>query len=189
MIPFTFDQLRRVVDSKRAKNKHDSLARIGEAMLFVQNIESALRFVMTFVIQKGQGGLDLEKWEAQTSAEREKTIGYFLSQLRFRADVEPHIDARLSAFLNIRNHLVHRLHEVPGWGLEEDISIEASNDFLTEVFANCFFVYFWLNGIIRSWAKQNDFRTQYDDDEVLKMIDEHFVPLADWSLAAKCGSG
>lgn len=189
MIPITFDQLRRVINSKRAMDKHCSLARIGEALLFIQNVESALRFVMTFVIQKGPGGLDLEKWEMQTSAEREKTIGYFLSQLRFRADVEPDIDARLSAFLDIRNQLVHRLHEVPGWGLEEDTSIEASNDFLTEVLANCFFVYFWLNGLIRSWAKQNDFRTQYDDDEILQMIDEHFVPFADWSLATKGGPG
>lgn len=189
MIPFTFDQLRRVTDSKRATNKHDTLARIGEALLFVQNVESAFRFVMTFVIQKGQSGLDLEKWEVQTSAEREKTIGYFLSQLRFRADVEPQIDARLSAFLDTRNQLVHRLDEVPGWGLEDDSSIGASNDFLTEVLANSFFVYFWLNGVTRSWAKQNDFITKYDDDKIIQMIDAHFVPLADWSLAAKGGQG
>jgi hypothetical protein len=185
MIPFTFDQLRRLIDARRGTTKQDTLARLGEALLFVQNVEAAFRFVMTFVIQKGQEGLDLEKWEAQSKAEREKTIGYFLNQLRFRVDVEPQIDARLSTFLNIRNQMVHRLEEVPGWGLEDEASLRISNDFLTEVFANCFFVYFWLSGVTKSWATQAGFTTQYDDHEIMKIIDEHFVPLAEWALAAK----
>lgn len=74
MIPFTFDQLRRVIDAKRGTTKQDTLARLGEALLFVQSVEASFRFVMTFVIQKGQEGLDLEKWEAQSKAEREKLL-------------------------------------------------------------------------------------------------------------------
>jgi hypothetical protein len=74
MIPFTFDQLRRVIDARRGTTKQDTLARLGEALLFVQSVEASFRFVMTFVIQKGQEGLDLE-------------IRWFIDSKRYQAGV------------------------------------------------------------------------------------------------------
>lgn len=188
MIPFTFEQLRRVIDSGRGSDKEATLARVGETLLMVQNAEASLRFVMTFVIQQGGQGMDLAKYEAQTKAERRKTIGYFVSQLRRRVDVEPTTDARLSTFLDMRNLFVHKLDEVPGWGLDDQASLAASNDFLTDLLATSFYIYLWLAGISKSWARQVGVTTKYDDEEIIRIIDEHFVPLAEWSLAPKSSS-
>ena len=188
MIPFTFEQLRRVIGSRKGSDKETTLARVGETLLMVQDVEASLRFVMTFVIQQGEEEMDLARYETQTRAERKKTIGYFLSQLRRRVDVEPTTDARLSAFLDMRNLFVHKLDEVPGWGLDDEASLAASNDFLTDLLATSFYIYLWLAGITKSWARQVGMTTKYDDEEIVRMIDEHFVPLAEWSLAPKDSS-
>jgi hypothetical protein len=181
-----YHALHAAIDTGRASTKQGTLARLGEAVLLMQDVESMFRSITLYVIQKKRDGpLDLAAWEAQTAAEEKKTLGYFLSQLRCRVAIEPVVDAILSTFLERRNDLIHHLENVPGWGLEDDTSLRVSNDFLTAAMASAKFVYFWLGGIMASYQRQTGFTTEFDDAEAIGIVERHFMPLAEWSLSRK----
>lgn len=93
----------------------ENMARVGIALDLVQSVEDALRLVMTFVLQKDDGPLNIAKLEAQTKAERKKTLGYFIGELRKRAGLREDLEEILDRFLEARNTLAHRLDEIPGW--------------------------------------------------------------------------
>jgi len=78
-------------------DQQDLLARIGAAVVLARTAEQLIRLVMTFVLQK-DSPLTVEKIERQSRDERRKTLGYFLAQLRRRADLDPEFDALLDAF-------------------------------------------------------------------------------------------
>src|SRR5581483_11635890 len=84
----------------------DTLAAIAVALLLAQTAERVIKLCMTFVLQKASP-LTLELLEHQERAERRKTLGYFLSELRKRADLSPGFDVLLEDFLEKRNILVH----------------------------------------------------------------------------------
>lgn len=175
------EQLKRVINARRAVDETGIHTRVGAVLMSIQNVEKSLRFLLTFVIQKGVT-LNLASLEAQTEAERKKTIGWFLSQLRGRVDIHPAVNERFSAFLTLRNQFAHDLSSVPGWSTESAEGLKSANDFLTEVHAHTIWIYFWLSGITRSWAVQNDMETDIDDDPVIHFIDQTFRPIAEQTV-------
>src|ERR1700744_1013441 len=92
--------------------QQDVLALLGATLLIVQTAESVLRTCMTYALPKGGAITTVEDLERQTAEEAKKTLGYFLSQLRYRVDVEPQFDAELSDFLDLRNQMIHHLNKV-----------------------------------------------------------------------------
>ena len=152
-----------------AHDEDGTLRRIGQVLLFIQGLERSIRFVMTFVLQK-EGVLTVEKLEAQEANEREKTIGYFLTQLRYRADLDPSIDDRLRLFLNQRNTLVHHLMDIPGWSLETPEGLQVANEFITEVQTSAIWLRFFFAGLMKAWAEQDGIGMIFDDEPELDFL-------------------
>ena len=98
------------------REHQDVLLAMGVAVLKLQTTEKVIRLCMTLVLQKGSP-LTLEALEEQNEFEKNKTLGYFLSELRKRADIHDGFDALLEEFLKNRNDFVHDLSRVPGWQL------------------------------------------------------------------------
>lgn len=105
------------------------LGMIGATLLLTQSVEEALRVITTFVIQKGDR-LDLRTLEAQTQAEQKKTIGYFIGELRKRADLRKDLEVCLASFLSHRNTLAHNVEKIPGWDLKTEEGREVARAFL-----------------------------------------------------------
>ena len=63
--------------------------------------------------------------------ERKKTIGYFLTELRKRADLHDQFDQKLRDFLDHRNTFIHNLHDVPGWNLETQGGKDVARQFIS----------------------------------------------------------
>ncbi len=98
------------------REHQDVLLAMGVAVLMLQTTEKVIRLCMTLVLQK-QAPLTLEALQEQEEVERNKTLGYFLAELRKRADLHDGFDALLKDFLKNRNDFVHDLSRVPDWGL------------------------------------------------------------------------
>lgn len=177
------ESLTRVLNYGRAEDRVGTLARMGEILLSIQDAEESLRFTMTFVLQK-DGGLTLEKLEAQTAHEQSKTIGYFLGQMRHRVDVHPGVDAKFVAFLTLRNQMIHHIRDVPGWGLSTPEELSSANDFLTEVHVASTWVRFFLGGLMKSWASQVGLVTKHDDQPELAFLSD-WQNLAEYALDEK----
>ena len=173
--------MKAVVDGDRGVDEPGIHRRMGRTLIWVQDVERALRFILTFVFQKG-GGLTLESLEAQTEAERKKTIGYFLDQMRRRVAIHPKVDDYLSTFLTLRNQFAHDVTSVSGWDLETEAGLKAANDFLTDLGGHALWIYFWLAGIVRSWSQQVGMETSFEDDETMHFLDRTFRQLADATL-------
>src|SRR5215813_6378468 len=89
---------------------------MGVAVMLLQTAEKLIRVCMTIVLQK-QSPLTLEMLQQREEGERNKTLGYFLAELRKRADLHDGFDVLLKDFLKNRNDFIHDLSRVPGWGL------------------------------------------------------------------------
>lgn len=68
-----------------SEDNQEVLIAMGVAVLLLQTAEHLIRVCMTFVIQKGSP-LTLETLQSQEEDERNRTLGYFLAELRKRAD-------------------------------------------------------------------------------------------------------
>ena len=66
------------------------LASIGAALVMLQTTEKVIKLCMTLVLQKSNS-LTLESLQHQERIERKKTLGYFLAELRKRADLAPEL--------------------------------------------------------------------------------------------------
>jgi hypothetical protein len=162
------------------------LAEIGRIILVSQTAERLIDFCMTFVIQK-DSPLTIEKLEAQRSAERRKTLGYFLAQLRQRADVAEGFDQLLTRFLEMRNTLVHRVTEIEGWNLSNESGREAAVRFLGELGWLSVQVMKIFMGFIRAWEVQTGTRSPVPPggEELFAEIDSKYANLIDQLLAEK----
>lgn len=134
---------------------------------------------MTLVLQQSSA-LTLESLERQEKAERKKTLGYFLSELRKRADLEPGFEALLDDFLERRNILVHRLADVPGWSLENDVGLAATNAFVQDMLRVTDTVLKVFMGLVRAWEEQTGIRpTEVEGHRFFTAIDATYKPMVD----------
>lgn len=167
-----------VVERRSATDEAGIHARLGETLIAIQDFEDSLRILLTFVIQKPGQALTLETLTAQQEAERTKTIGYFLAQLRNRIAIHPEVDEVFTTFLRMRNTFTHKLKSVEGWNTTTPEGLMIANAFITDVQSRAYWLYFWLAGIIRDWSQQVGMETEFDDHEVMRFIDDTFRPFA-----------
>jgi hypothetical protein len=167
-----------------ARLRLDLMVRIGTTLLDVQVTERALRLVTTFVLQKSSP-LTAEKLIAQTSAEQKKTLGYFLAELRKRADIDVHFDRTLAEFLRRRNQLAHNLSDLPGWNTDTFHGIYIARRFINELHEMNSVVLKVLTGLMRVWQAQGGFALPEIPGDFLKEVDEKYVPLIDNLFFAK----
>ena len=130
--------------------------RMGLALVLVQSAEQLIRSCMTYVLQK-DSPLTIEKLEKQTREERKKTLGYFLGELRNRADLDEHFDALLEAFLEERNILVHSVDDIPGWNLSTVEGRKIARAFVESFILKTVEILKIFMGLLRSWQEEAEF--------------------------------
>jgi hypothetical protein len=154
----------------------DVLVRIGVALLQIQTAEKVIKLCMTFVLQK-TSPLTLEALEAQQESERRSTLGYFLNELKKRADVHPDFAEVLASFLAMRNTFVHNLTDVPGWDMNTDEGSARAREFLNELLRVADHVLKVFIGLVRAWQREVGFDDALDHG-YLKEIDASYTWLA-----------
>lgn len=102
-----------------SEHQKEALQAMGVALLLLQTAEKVMRFAMTFVLPKN-GPLTIDLLKEQEETERTKTLGYFFSELRKRANVHESFDDLLKEFLKNRNDFIHDLSRVPSWDFNEN---------------------------------------------------------------------
>lgn len=108
---------------------------------------------MTFVFQK-DGPLTLETLERQTAAERKKTLGYFLTELRKRAALDGAFDKLLQDFLEERNLLVHDAGSIPGWTLQSSEGCKKAREFVDAFILKTLEVQKVFAGLLQAWQEE-----------------------------------
>lgn len=166
--------------------KADVLMLIGAALLSMQGAERCLRFCLTWVFQK-DGPITLEKLETQELAERKKTMGYFLRELRNRAQLDDRFELYLERFLEDRNTLAHALDEVPGWNLESKEGRDIARQFCDRCLVESFEVMKILTALTRAWMEQVGLKTPYPagSEELFSEIEHTYLPHVDCLFASR----
>lgn len=164
-------------------NQKEILQQMGAALVMLQTAEKVIRLTMTFVLPRS-AGLTIDLLKDQEEAERTKTIGYFLSQLRKRADVHEAFDALLKDFLKNRNDFIHDFSRVSGWDLFAD-GTEARK-FLRELIWETETVMKVFLALIMAWQKEIGMEeAPPPDHEWFSDVETNYKPLVDEFFKAK----
>jgi len=154
------------------------LEAMGIALLLMQNAERVIRLCMTFVLQK-QPPLTLDLLQNQEESERAKTIGYFLSELRKRANIEESFDLLLKDFLKNRNDFIHDLSRIPKWGLRTPERSATSLQFLHLLIQQTDEVQKVFVGLVLAWQEQAGLtEPPLPEHEWFLEVDAAYKPLA-----------
>lgn len=133
--------------------QRDVLVAIGVALLMIQTTERVIKLCMTFVLQRSNP-LTLEALERQKKEERKKTLGYFLGELRKRADLDEKFDALLEEFLERRNVLVHDFGERDEFSLNTPAGLASANVFVHDLIRKAEEVLKVFVGLVQAWQEQ-----------------------------------
>ncbi len=167
-----------VVDIPREQK--EVLEAMGVALLLLQNAEKVMCLCMTIVLQKKHLPLTLDLLQQQEKAERTKTLGYFLSELRKRASLHESFDLLLRRFLEDRNTFVHDLSRVPGWDLQTGGDTSHAKEFIFSLIDQTETVLKVFVGLIVAWQEQVGIsRTALPNHEWFDEIFSVYKPLAD----------
>jgi hypothetical protein len=131
----------------------DTLVAMAVALLLIQTTERVIKLCMTFVLQRSSP-LTLEILERQEKEERRKTLGYFLGELRKRADLDPGFDALLEEFLEKRNILVHHFGAINEYSLNTEAGLAAGNAFVHRMIQVTESVLKVFIGLTQAWQEQ-----------------------------------
>ena len=149
---------------------------MGLTLLQLQAAEKVIRLCMTYVLQRQP--LTLESLQAQEASERTKTLGYFLAELRKRADVHDGFDELLKSFLNNRNDFIHDLSRVVTGGTTSPEGVDAATKFVHNLMNQTDKVTKVFTGLVLAWQVEADFppppRHEWFDD-----VDATYRPLVD----------
>lgn len=129
------------------------LLAMGVAVLMLQATEKVIRLCMTLVLQK-QSPLTLEALQEQEETERNKTLGYFLAELRKRADLDDGFDVLLKDFLKNRNDFIHDLSRVPDWELGSPGRTAKAKQFVHRLIQQSEAVLKVFFGLVSAWQEQ-----------------------------------
>jgi hypothetical protein len=170
---------------RNVSEQKDALAAIGSALVIVQMAERVIKLCMQLVLPKDDGTLTLEKLESLRSDEARSTLGYFLRQLRQRAEIESTFDDRLREFLALRNQLAHNLADVPGLGFEQPAEIEFTIEWAGKLSSLAAHVLKVFMGLARAWQEQIGMRDDFAEVDFFQEIDAKFKPLVNQVFTAK----
>lgn len=166
-------------------HQKEVLEAMGVALLMLQAAEKIIRLCMTFVIQKSDS-LTIDVLIEQEEAERKKTIGYFLSELRKRAEVHESFDGLLSDFLNNRNDFVHDLSRVENWDLRSVAGSKEARRFVDKLIWQTDQVIKVFSGLVMAWQEQTGIsNTPIPDNEWFAEVGRAYKPSVDLLFNAK----
>jgi hypothetical protein len=154
------------------RQQKETLAAIAVALLLAQTAERLIRLCMTFVLQQSSP-LTLELLERQEKAERKKTLGYFLSELRKRAELDPSFDTLLERFLERRNALVHHFDHC----LNTEIGLAGANAFLDEMITDTDKVLKVFLGLLQAWQDETGIGPSAPNHALFSEVEAVYKPL------------
>lgn len=161
-------------------NPDDVFSFIGFAVCHAQTVEGMLRFCTTFVLQKKDGPLTIEKLKSIRSAERKKTLGYFLDQVKRRSSVHPKLAETLEIYLQHRNDLIHNHQNIPGWDLDTEEGIRVIQVFILDFLSRGNHILEIFTALTRSWEMQSGRKTSFPTaDNYLEEIEKKYSHLID----------
>ena len=166
-------------------SQQEALAAIGGALVIVQMAEKIIRLCMEYVVQEGDEVLSYEKLKSLQADEAKKTLGYFLAQLRKRADLDSGFDDQLREFLSKRNQLAHDLSSVPGLGFHKPEELKTSIEWAGLLSGLALYVHNVFMGLARAWQQQIGMRDEFAENEFFQEIDSTFTPMANAIFAKK----
>jgi len=158
-----------------AMDKVHVLARIGLVLLRIQAVENVILLCLTFVFKNSTKQWD--KLHAKDEATRKQTLGFFLTELRKRVELNKSFDKDLESFLSMRNTFVHRLSDVPGWDVETQAGLMAAHKFLTELDDTTDHVGKVFHAFVRLWENHNGIENTDSDHPYFKDVDETYLKI------------
>ena len=132
------------------------LKTLGVAVIAGQGVEQLLQTCLRFPFH-GEPLQTEEQLLALLRQHSKATLGQLLNVLRKRVDLLPDFGDQLDRFLESRNVIAHRLHDIPG-GLDmhSDEGRERLMSFLKQFMEDGHHVSMVLIGVLREWASQKD---------------------------------
>ncbi|MDB5790288.1 MAG: hypothetical protein JWQ80_312 [Massilia sp.] len=132
----------------------DVLKTLGIAVIAGQGVERLMSTCLTFPLH-GEPLRTVEQFQALLERQSKATLGQLLNALRKRVDMHPTFDDHLDRFLQYRNIIAHRLHDVPGgFDLHSDEGRGRLKAFLLQYMDDGHIVSMVLLGVLREWARQ-----------------------------------
>lgn len=130
------------------------LKTLGLAMIAGQGVERLLSSCLTFPLHD-EPLQAVEQVQHLLERHSKQTLGQLLKSLRSRVDLHPAFDDKLDSFLQHRNIIAHRLHDVPGgYDLQSDEGRKRLKVFLLQYMVNGHIVSMVLVGVLREWTRQ-----------------------------------
>lgn len=134
----------------------DVLKTLGFAVIAGQSVERLMSTCLTFPLH-GETLQTVEQVQAMLERQSKATLGQLLNALRKRVDLHPTFDDQLERFLQYRNIIAHRLHDLPGgFDLHSDEGRGRLKTFLLQYMDDGHIVSMVLLGVLREWARQED---------------------------------
>jgi hypothetical protein len=157
----------------------DVLKTLGVAVIAGQGVERLMSTCLTFPLH-GEPLQNVEQLQALLDRHSKATLGQLLNALRKRVDLHPTFDDKLDRFLQYRNVIAHRLHDVPGgFDLHSDEGRGRLKAFLLLYMDDGQNVSMVLLGVLREWTRQEGIDLPSDHHLSLRMqvhLDANVVP-------------
>lgn len=157
----------------------DVLKTLGVAIIAGQGVERLMSTCLTFPLH-GEPLQTVEQLHSLLERHSKATLGQLLKALRQRVDLHPTFDEQLDRFLQYRNVIAHRLHDVPGgFDLHSDEGRARLKAFLFQYMDDGQNVTMVLLGVLRDWARQEgiDLPSEHPlSQRMLDHLDANVVP-------------
>lgn len=170
----------------------DVLKTLGIAVIAGQGVERLMSTCLRFPFH-GEPLQTVEQVQALLERHSKDTLGQLLKALRKRVDLHPTFDDQLDRFLQYRNVIAHRLHDVPGgFDLHSDEGRLRLKAFLLQYIEDGHIVSMVFLGVLRAWARQEGINLPADHHLSQRMqdyLDTNVVPELVVLIRSKDGDG
>jgi len=133
--------------------RDDVLKMVGEAVLCSQALDALLDLILTWVLQDGKP-MTKDHFSKIQSLHHRKPLGFFFAEMKKRADYSPVLKDTFDRFLENRNRLVHRFHDVDGHQLSSDDDIAKVSQFLSVLLQDTWNLIKFFSALIVAWQEQ-----------------------------------
>lgn len=162
-------------DEAQSGYKHvqdDVLKTLGIAVITGQAVEHLMSNCLTFPLH-GEPLQTVEQLQALLERHSKATLGQLLKALRQRVELHPTFDDQMARFLQYRNVIAHRLHDVPGGlDLHSDEGRGRLKVFLLQYMDDGQKISMVLLGVLREWARQEDINLPNEHHLSQRMLDD-----------------
>ena len=127
--------------------------KIGETLYMIQLAEHAVQLCNYFIFNTS-ADYSLEQLEADTTANRKRTLGLLLAEVRKYSEVHPQFDDMLREFLEKRNFFIHHMFADSDFGLTTDRQLAQVDEYLRLLQDDAWNVQNVFLGCLRNWMKE-----------------------------------